>query len=568
MKLLNLKQKRYLIKKSVAGQTTDLKKFEEFAYPDQMDALMSMNGKRIGQIIDPTGMGKSFIAQSKIALNILQAEEPTVYSMASPTKVLGAQLLTDTMVNMAKLRIEKVSFVTLNSGIQTTLRPYSRQQIRKYIGQDYIIERSTTSKEKLKEIIQKNKEKGYHTIVSSTYHSIHRLLQAVHMLGIKIKTHINDEPQKLVSNQFNELSSDEFKEPDDPEFNIDQHCKNLQAHCEEIFNFTATPKKTAHIDGIGMQNEKRFGPILYSITEKEAYKLGRKVPPRLVRLKGLDFEVDNPKSMGLFVSLTFLGFQQQWTKYDRDMPVRLLVDTGGCDRIRWFMESEEYTLLKKRGINIAHCDSTNGYWVNDIQYNDASEWQNAVNDISQDEKLIVLHVDMLVEGLDIDGLNSLLLSKSRSSEQLKQLIGRIQRLLSKDRDMVGIGKNYKPMDLLDTDIAKKFKKPFGLVAIADNKRDLYQYASDLIKTMRTDFGIPDDKIYDFGEWVGSDDEDDNNTGFADQRKERKKAKAKMLKKFYRARMQAETETEMYSKASPIDKLKIIARAGADFIKKF
>ena len=134
--------------------------------------------------------------------------------------------------------------------------------------------------------------------------------------------------------------------------------------------------------------------------------------------------------------------------------------------------------------------------------------------------------------------------------------------------MVGTGKNYKPMDLLDTDIAKKFKKPFGLVAIPDNKRDLYQCASDLIKTMRTDFGIPDDKIYDFGEWVGSDDEDDNNTGFADQRKERKKAKAKMLKKFYRARMQAETETEMYSKASAIDKLKIIARAGADFIKKF
>ena len=172
-----------------------------------------------------------------------------------------------------------------------------------------------------------------------------------------------------------------------------------------------------------MQNEKRFGPVVYELSEKECYHLGRKVPPRLARMKGLHFQITNPGSMGSFVMKTYEQFAKRWKI------AKVLYDTKGTNQIRWFIDSGVKEELIQNGVNVAHCDSKNSYWINDEKFNDASAWKARLNELDEDMPLVCLHVEMLVEGLDVPGFNSLMMMKTRGQSALKQLIGRIQRLV-------------------------------------------------------------------------------------------------------------------------------------------
>ena len=93
--------------------------------------------------------------------------------------------------------------------------------------------------ELINDAIQRNKAAGYHTVISSTYHSMERVLKACHIGGYQIDCHINDEPQKLVTDQFKELSDGEFTDAEMEEFSA-----NIQRYAKRVYSVTATPKHT------------------------------------------------------------------------------------------------------------------------------------------------------------------------------------------------------------------------------------------------------------------------------------------------------------------------------------
>ena len=453
-------------------------------------------------------MGKSMIANSLCAIILDRKAEPGIISFASPTKVLGAQLLIETMIVMAACGIKKVAYMTVNSDIQPVLNRKTRRWLTKTLGMELTVSRNSMVPSAINEFIERNKQKGFHTVFSSTYHSMNRILTACQLGEHRIDCHINDEPQKLVSEQFATLSEPlpEECKIDSTEIDMGEISNSIQMYADHMYSFTATPKHTYASDGIGMQNEERFGPVLHSMTERECYELGRKVPPKLVRLDGLDYQIDSPKSMGFFVMRSYEAFAKRWKV------AKVLYDTKGRGQIKWFIDSGKKADLMEQGVNIAHCDSANGYWINDEQYRDVSAWLAALNDLDDDMPLICLHVEMIVEGLDVPGFNSLMMMKSRADGKLKQLIGRVQRLLGIDRDRMGYGTDFTPMNLLNKKVAKTFLKPYSLVAYHQADSDIGAYVKQLVDIMRDEYGFSAEELADFTDYEGTSDSDPDETG--------------------------------------------------------
>lgn len=540
--------------------------FTDIFYTDQVQATKSLISQAVAQAVHPTGMGKSLIAGGIICIHMSKNEIPGIYTMASPTKVLGEQLLVSQIILMAACGIKKVAVMCVNSDSgETFLNRTVRKYIQKASGVSIEQGRNSVRKSEIAEFINNAHQKGYHVLLSSTYHSMHRILEALESSNKRINVHINDEPQKLVTDQFKDLVENDFAESDDEDLNAEQFVTSIHSYTDHMYSLTATPRHTYDADGIGMQNFDRFGPVVFEMSEKEAYELGRKVPPRLARLTGLDFEITGAKSMGLLVKKSFEQFDKRWSKHS--IRAKVLYDTQGSKEIKWFAESEQKQELISSGVNVAHADSVNGYWINDQKYDTIGEWRNGLLDLPEVEPLIVLHIQMLVEGLDVPGFNSLLLTRTREKSSLKQLIGRIQRLLSSDRDQFGYGKNFKPTNILNAKNAKSMTKPYALVAVLEQRKDVYSFLKDVADLMRKEYGIDHDKIADYSEWKGTGEESSDDDGDQRIKSEKQKAKDKFLKDQYDAKLVEETNTEMYGNMTAVQKALKLSKIAMDWMKK-
>lgn len=522
--------------------------FNDLAYADQSEFIERFLRNNHGQGIDPTGMGKSLIANSVCAIIASEKDTPGVFSFASPTIVLGAQLLIETMIVFACCGIKNVSYITVNSDVETGIPKKQREFLVRTLGQEITIERNTVSAEKIKDAIERNKSAGYHTVISSTYHSMKRVLQACHDGNYTIDCHINDEPQKLVTEQFQKHMEELPEECKIGEVDVDEFSSNIKRYAERVYSVTATPRHTYAADGIGMQNEKRFGPVLHEMSERECYILGRKVPPRIAKMKGLSFQIHSPKSMGAFVFKTYEEFEKKWDV------AKVLYDTKGSAQIRWFIESDERVKLINSGVNVAHCDSVNGYWINDIEYKDASSWRVDLNDLDNNTPLVCLHIEMLVEGLDLPGFNSLMLMKTRNQEKLKQLIGRIQRLLGIDRDRMGYGANFTPMNLLDKQTSKTFNKSHALVSFNEYSKDLGEYLSQLVSLMIKEYGMTPEEVKEFCDPEGAD-KDEDESGIEGDKERSKRIKDIIDYETYKADLEILEDNYNSGKISKIEWIK-------------
>ena len=543
--------------------------FEDVLYTDQVDAVNALLAQDMAQAVIPTGAGKSNIGGACMCIHMSQSEVSGIYTMTSPTKVLGEQLLMSQIVLMAACGIRKVAVMCVNSDPgQPFLNRDLRRYIKKATGVQIEIGRNDTDDIVICEWIKTASANGFHVLLSSTYHSMHRILKAVARINRRISVHINDEPQKLVTDKFNELVDNEYsdyRENDDEEIDAEQFVASIHKFADRMYSMTATPRNTYDISGIGMQNFDRFGSVVFEMSERECYELGRKVPPRLARLFGLDFEVLGSKSMGMLVSKAFEQFDRRWSKHG--LRAKLLIDTAGSREIGWFEDSQHKQDLIAAGVNVAHCDSTNGYWINNEQVGTIGEWRNRLLELDEDMPLIVLHIQMLVEGLDVPGFNSLLLTRTRDKGPLKQLIGRIQRLLGIDRDMMGYGQAFRPMNILKKSNAKKLNKPYALVAVLEQRRDVYAFLGEVVNIMRRDYGVEWECIADWSEWRGSGDDGDDSDGDQRDEKQQRKNLERFLKEQYDARLVEETDTEMYGNMTSLQKALRLAEINAEWLSK-
>ena len=74
------------------------------------------------------------VANAICAILTEQTDKPCLFTFASPTKVLGAQLLVETMLVMAACGIKKVSYLTVNSDVEPVINRTARRYIEKVTG--------------------------------------------------------------------------------------------------------------------------------------------------------------------------------------------------------------------------------------------------------------------------------------------------------------------------------------------------------------------------------------------------------------------------------------------------
>ena len=443
----------------------------ESLYDYQQEALKAAIFEKKGKIILPTGTGKTRIQAALIAINILMnGAKFEMYIINAPRIMLSYQLLREVYSFIIRFGIE-ARYMCVHSGGQADI--LELEKIRELANYDleesikYSDFSSGTSIDAIKEMISKASTQKLPLIFFSTYNSADKIEFSI-FGEKKIEIVVNDEAQYLVQERFYDIH------------------KILKPN--RCFFFTATEKHSDSDDGRGMNNEKIFGKTLYIMTPIDAILKGKMVRPRMhfVHLKNQKIEFNKEEfqnSVPILIEESF--YQHQYAT--RGITPKMLISVTGTKDMLKFWKSENYESLRNMGINI-YMVSSNEEIGNNIN-GEMTSRQDFLKRLKKDgedysKSLIVLHFDILAEGIDVSGFTGIMPLRELSDSKFYQTYGRAARLDPRDRKKVEEGK-------LDPKTTDGFIKKFAWVIIPEiilENNDNKQHIEFLIDKMR-EFGF-------------------------------------------------------------------------------
>ena len=229
------------------------------------------------------------------------------------------------------------------------------------------------------------------------------------------------------------------------------------------------------------------------MTPKEAIALGKMVRPRIhyVVTDGTYTTDDYEKNLNKIIADTFR--QHEEVLVETNQTPKILISVKGTQDIREFVgdndipSSPEYRKLIKEGVDVYAVSSTIevGNQINGEQVRRAEFLKRLkIDGENVQKKLIVLHYDILAEGIDVSGFTGIMPLRTLSKSKFLQTFGRSARPDKEDRRRVDCGE----IGAGDID---KFKKPFSYIIIPtiiqtneDNKVNLEQ----LLDELRSEYG--------------------------------------------------------------------------------
>ena len=441
-------------------QTSDIRIFDRL-YPYQKDAVTSAVDKHKGIVCMPTGTGKSFCQAAIIADDIIKNKNFQMYVVNAPRIVLTYQLLKEMYGFLVDAKIE-ARYMFVHSGGKINEKELEDIRIKANIDGANIpfseIGSGTNIKD-IREMIIKAKAQNLPLIFFSTYNSAERIEEARKGFP-SISITLNDEAHYLVQEQFHDI------------------LHILKSN--RCYFFTATTISTPSDTGRGMNNKDSYGEVLYSMTPRQAIDLGKMVRPRLhfVVTDGVYNTDDYNKSLNKIIKDTF---EQHSNILTKTLP-KVLVSAKGTQDIIRFLGSKEYKQLIKVGVSI-YAVASNGEIGNNINGEQVSRQdflkRLKLDGIDTTKKLIVLHYDILAEGIDVSGFSGIMPLRTLSKSKFLQTYGRSARPGVEDRKKVDnkeIGVNG--LDLMN--------KPYAYIMIpsvyngnADDKENVIQLITEL-----------------------------------------------------------------------------------------
>ncbi len=415
---------------------------------------LAANTSHKGIIQSPTGSMKTLV-QAEIVAQRIETGKFSVTLVKSPRIGLSNQLAKTYSEYWSKGRLT-------NSQGYITFLAHSGDSA------DFDIDENLTDEEKLEVIsnlpemidslssveeISKRAKRALELkrplVVFTTYHSNLKVVKALEDLGLTIDLDINDESHYLVREDFSKI--------------LDEYDPSCQYH------FTATPVFTSSKIGKGMNNESRFGKFLYQMSIKACIDLGIILPLQVRTVKSGLSAVDQKTLDQEVGEIIFEAFAELEATFP-SIGAKLLVAAKGAKQIENFIKkSEEYRLLIDQGVNIltVHSNSKlithNGVQVTRNQFDTLKDKLGK----EKNTKLIIVHFDILSEGIDIQGLLGCLILRKMTLSKFLQTVGRIVRVL---RDSEGNKCDLKNFGLLmfpaitDMDMVAEFTKMIGKIA--------------------------------------------------------------------------------------------------------
>lgn len=382
-----------------------------------------------------------------------------------------------------------IAFINVNSG---GVSNYIRKEIEKIqykiTGPGVPKIASTTSIDETIKAINNLQKSNFHIIITTTYHSSNILKET----GIKANISIFDEAQYLVSKSVEET---EFR-----------HSMNVSSDLK-IF-MTATPVYTDSDEGRGMNNNELFGDILFQKSPKHMINAGCIVSPKMhyVSVKNnVDSIIDSKdyKNISNLILDCFKFHKNEIKKvsaYPNKIGAKILVICDGQMTLEGLMNSSNFKNINN--IKVYAISTDYGIYIHGnghkrkINNSDKEKLLEELEKLDQNDDVIILHVDMISEGLDVPGITGILPLRNCNKIKFLQNLGRSTRLHSYDRERIHETEELKIKDY------KNYVKPYCYVIlpyISENKNDFVERYINIIRSLRSeyDFDPSENIICDF-----------------------------------------------------------------------
>ena len=342
--------------------------------PHQQTALDAMQKHSKGQIIVPTGGGKTLVAIHD-AMRQLEDGEKTIVVVA-PRILLAEQLSSEFLEEIGNQFCDKINVMHVHSG-----------ETHHY---------STTNSHEIE--VWDNNTLGI-KLIFTTYHSLHRLVEA----DVEVDAIYFDEAHNSVQKNFIEF--------------VEYYSLNA----DRSYFFTATPKHSLTPLKVGMNETDIFGEVICKVPAPKLVDEGYILPPKVKVYKTDILKKDE---------ITFdVECNQIIDNIDDHNTKKILVCAKSTKQITGLIHYPKFIYeLKNRGYDYMYITAKTGAVINGKKvkreefFTTMREWG-----VTPDKKFVVLHHSILSEGINVKGLEAVLFLRSMDYIGISQTIGRVIR---------------------------------------------------------------------------------------------------------------------------------------------
>ena len=346
--------------------------------PHQLEAVQAMFHHTKGQIIVPTGGGKTMCMIEDVKKLFRQDTLPKTVVVVAPRILLANQLSSEFL--------EQNLDGNYNVGIAVA---------HVHSGETHHF--STTNSIDLTHWNSTNPH--YHKLIFTTYHSLHKIQNSM----VDVDTIYFDEAHNSVQKNF---------------FPATEHFSHLAKRC---YFFTATPKHSRSPVKAGM-NWPEYGQVICQVPAPQLVKEGYILPPKV--------EVYQSRILHKDELVAERDCEQMIDSIDNICKNKVLICAKSTKQIIALLSQTDFIQeLADRGYSWLTITSKTGAIV-DGEKVDREEFFNTLNTWGRDttKKFVVLHHSILSEGINVNGLEAVLFLRSMDYIGISQTIGRVIRL--------------------------------------------------------------------------------------------------------------------------------------------
>ena len=341
--------------------------------PHQLDALDAMASNPKGQVIVPTGGGKT-MCMIEDAKKVFSTHEIATIVVVAPRILLAEQLCSEFMEEI--------------SGVQV-LHVHSGET-------DY---NSTTKVDMIRLHNNMCCESNAHQIIFTTYHSLHRIVES----DIVVDVVYFDEAHNSVQRNF---------------IGAVEH---FSMYANRTYFFTATPKHSKTPFKAGMNDSDIFGNVICQVPAPKLVKEGYILPPKV--------EVYESRLLNKHELVADVDREQMIESIDNLQKSKVLICAKSTKQIVNLTSQTDFCVdLRERGYNWMYITAKTGAIINGKKVG-RDKFFEVLNKWGKDDytKFVVLHHSILSEGINVNGLEAVLFLRSMDYIGISQTIGRVIR---------------------------------------------------------------------------------------------------------------------------------------------
>ena len=367
----------------------------------QATTLNRMSHHKKGQVIVPTGGGKTMCMIEDVKREIKQADYRRTFVVVAPRILLAQQLCEEFLEQITGVNVLHV-----------------------HSGETH--HTSTTKPEKIKTFCIYPLH--LHTIIFTTYHSLHRIQEA----DIDVDTIYFDEAHNSTAKNF--FPSVEY----------------YSAEAKRCYFFTATPKHSLTINKPGMNDCYVYGKVIVNIPAPKLVKEGYILPPKMI-VKTINVAEEDVNECKHIVDTI-----------DEISVKKVLICARSTKQIIKLIDQTNFTQeLASRDYSCMYITAKTGAYIDGKKVN-RDTFFDTLNTWGKDatKRFVVLHHSILSEGINVKGLEAAVFLRNMDIIGLSQTIGRVIRTGDNDKkyglvvvptwDKVGISTSKRLSGVVDT----------------------------------------------------------------------------------------------------------------------